>query len=134
MLSITRSSNMFKLKSFLIYNNYWNILSFIGALSFCGGTPINPHALPSLNIFLVQVMVFCKINYSFLIMIEVNLVHITWSHLWDIDNIWTLHGPNKPLQKVSTIPKAHKTKQMLMQKWWWKNYFLHLWHTQKHKH
>ncbi len=31
-------------------------------------------------------------------------------------------------------PKFHRTQQRLMQKWWWKNYSLHLWHMQKHVH
>jgi hypothetical protein len=59
--------------------------------------------------------------------------HIHCSHLWHIDNIWTLHALNKPLQKVLTT--SHFIgQQRLMHKLWWKNYSLYLWHMQEHGH
>jgi hypothetical protein len=115
MPSITKKNNgMFEFKNFLEYDHSWNEVSFymnfetpkhpISSPVFCGDVVASSHALNHfcypLPLFLVQMTVFYKTNFIFLIEIEVKLTHTLessmayWQHL---DIAWP---PNKSLQKV----------------------------------
>jgi hypothetical protein len=136
--SIIKHNYMLELKSLLKSNDFWNKTNLYKSLEFVWMhlhkfTCFKPLLSYQVPLFLIQVMVFAKLTLFLWLKLK-SSQHIPWNYLWHISNIWTLHGPNKPLQKVSTIPKLHKTQQKLMWKSWWRNYSFHLWHIHKHEH
>jgi hypothetical protein len=72
--------------------------------------PLQVHMpfLPSFTTFLCQSDEFLQSMCFFILKLK-SSQHISWNHLWHINNIWTLRGSNMTLQKVSTIPKFHET-------------------------